>query len=117
MERDPTTMLVAQNIQLIMERLGTDPAKLARAAGLNPTGIYDILKGKSRNPRLDTVTKIAEALGVPVSLLFEEKGGDDLKNEILALVAGMSPDERHRTLVTIRAWADMGRKDSQHEVQ
>lgn len=113
MERDPLTMRVARNIEVIMDQLGTDAAKLARAAGLGPTGIYDIIKGRSRSPRLETLTKIAEALGVPVALLLEEKGDDDLKNEILALVAGMTAEERQRTLVTIRAWADMSRKNSQ----
>lgn len=112
MERDPLTMRVARNIEVIMEQLGTDAAKLARAAGLGPTSIYDIIKGRSRSPRLETLTKIADALGVPVGLLLEEKGDDDLKNEILALVASMSPDERQRTLVTIRAWAEMARKSS-----
>lgn len=106
MERDPITMLVARNIQVLMDQVGMDAAKLGRAAGLNHTGIYDILKGKSRNPRLDTITKIAAALGVPVSLLFEEKGDDDLKTEIIALVSAMPPDDRVRARSVIRALAD-----------
>jgi len=115
MERDQITMLVARNIQSIMDHLGTDAAKLSRSAGLGPTGIYDILKGKSRSPRLETIVKIADALGVPVSLLFEEKGDDDIKNEILALVSAMPEDERRRALVTIRAWSDMVKKSTQVE--
>lgn len=110
MERDNLTMLVAHNIQLLMDHLGTNPAEVARDAGLGPTGIYDILKGRSRSPRLETIVKIAEALGVPVSLLFEERGDDDVKNEILALVAAMPEDERRRALVTIRAWSEMARQ-------
>ena len=112
MDRDQTTMLVARNIEALMEQIGTDAAKVARAAGLGPTGIYDILKGKSRSPRLETITKIADALGVPVSLLFEEKSDDDTKQEIFALVASMPQDEQERALATLRAWSEISKKKS-----
>lgn len=82
MDRDELVMLVASNIQSAMQRRGTNPAELARAAGLNATGIYDILSGKSRSPRLDTIGKIATALHVPVATLFEEKLETDLRNDI-----------------------------------
>lgn len=117
MDRDPLTMRVARNIETLMKQLGTDAAKVARAAGLGPTSVYDIVKGKSRSPRLETLTKIADVLEVPIALLLEEKGDEDLKNEILALVASMPPAERQRTLVTIRAWAEMARKNTQPEAK
>lgn len=53
MERDAIAMLVAKNLEAAMDRKGTNPAEVARRAGLNPTGVYDILSGKSRHPRLD----------------------------------------------------------------
>lgn len=112
MERDPLTMRVARNIEAIMKQVGTNASQVAKAAGLGPTSVYDILKGSSRSPRLETLTKIAQVLDVPVALLLEEKGDDDLKNEILALVSGMDPEERQRTLVTIRAWAEMAKRNS-----
>ena len=65
-------MLVAANIEAAMARRGINPAELARRAGTNSTGVYDILSGKSRSPRLDTIAKIASALSVPISALFEE---------------------------------------------
>lgn len=99
-------MLVAANIQSAMERAGTNPAELARAAGLNATGVYDIISGRSRSPRLDTIGKIAAALHIPVAALFEEIQTDDLRAEILAAIARLPDLEKRRILMTARAWAD-----------
>lgn len=105
MERNEIVMLVARNIQAIMERKGTNAAEVARAARLNPTGVYDIMSGKSRSPRLDTIAKIAAALRVPVATLFEEQGEGELRDSIIEAVSLLSPEERRRILVTARAWA------------
>ncbi|WP_296222689.1 helix-turn-helix domain-containing protein [uncultured Sphingomonas sp.] len=99
-------MIVAANIQSAMERIGTNPAELARTAGLNATGIYDIISGRSRNPRLDTIAKIATALRMPVAELFEERTDSDLRNEIIDAVSRLPAPERKRILMTARAWAD-----------
>lgn len=105
MERDTLVMLVASNIQAAMSRRGVNAAELARASGLNPTGVYDILSGKSRSPRLDTIGKIAHALGVSVASLFEEMQADDLKEQVIEAISRLPEDERRRILVTARAWA------------
>jgi len=47
---------------------------LARAAGLNETAVRDILIGKSRHPRHDTVQKLAAALGCAVGELIDPAG-------------------------------------------
>lgn len=99
-------MIVAANIQAIMAERGTNSAELARDARLNSTGVYDIISGKSRNPRLDTIGKIANALRVPVAALFEERGAQDLREQILEAVAMLPEAERKRILMTARAWAD-----------
>ena len=106
MERDRTVMLVATNIQAAMERRGVNSAELARSAGLNSTGIYDILSGKSRSPRLDTIGKIARALGVPISSLFDDMEADDMREQIMSLIASLPDDDCRRILVTARAWVD-----------
>lgn len=91
MEREKITMLVARNIEIAMERLGTNPSEVARRAKINPTGVYDILSGKSRNPRLDTLYKIAsQGLGVPFSELFSEPNSDEVDKEISGLLAKAS---------------------------
>lgn len=105
MEREEIVMLVAANIETAMSRRGINPAELARRAGINPTGVYDILSGKSRSPRLDTIGKIARALSVPVAFLFEEYADDDLRARLMSVVDGLPPDERKRLLLVAQSWA------------
>lgn len=54
---------------LITER-GTTPRAVSRAIGSNDTLVRDILSGKSKNARGDTMAKIADHLGVPVQEFF-----------------------------------------------
>lgn len=106
MERDSIVMLVAHNIQAAMARRGTNPAEVARLAGINATGVYDIMSGKSRSPRLDTIGKIAKALNMPIAALFEEPSDDELRQSILDAVYRLPPADRQRMLTTARAWAE-----------
>lgn len=96
-------MLVAQNIEALMEQKGLDAAKLARASGLNPTGIYDILKGKSRSPKVETIAKIALGLNVPISAIFTGKGSSE-QNDLLALFEQLDPDRRALLMQAARSW-------------
>ena len=67
-------MGIAERIQAFIEADGTNPKRLARESGLNENAVHDILKGRSRNPRHDTLVKIAATLGRPVSALIEDDG-------------------------------------------
>lgn len=98
-------MLVAQNIETIMSRKGMNAFAVAKRLGTNPTLLYDILSGKSKSPRLDTLHKIAViGLGVPVSALLVEPAEDDLDQEIVQTFAMMPPDVRRRMLHMAQAW-------------
>jgi len=103
MERDTVVMLVASNLKSVMDRKGTNPSDLARRAGINPTGVYDILSGKSRSPRLDTLHKIAIGLGVPFSSLFAEPQEVALDQELLEALGQMAAADRQRFLLMARA--------------
>lgn len=96
-------MLVAHNIEALMEQKQLDAAKLARASGLNPTGIYDILKGKSRSPKIETIAKIAKGLGVPISVIFsgQPANGED---DLLAIYERLDPERRAMLLQAAQAW-------------
>ena len=107
MERIEITMMVARNIEQAMARKGTNPAEVARRAKINPTGVYDILKGKSANPRLDTIHKIAvEGLGIPMAALFMEPNDEELDQELSETLGMMPPEERRRFLRMARAMLD-----------
>ncbi len=62
---------LADEIRARMEAGGFNQKSLARAAGLNETAVRDILIGKSRHPRHDTVQKIATALDCTAAQLIE----------------------------------------------
>lgn len=104
MERDDLTMLMAQNIQAEMAAKNLSAAALARKANINATGVYDILSGKSRSPRLETVVKIAAALEVSVPYLLEDHEDRNLRAEIEGLLALLPKVERERLVLTARAW-------------
>lgn len=64
---------LAQEIERRMGEQGFTQKALALKAGLNETAVRDILIGKSRHPRHDTVEKIAAVLGVSAAALLEPK--------------------------------------------
>lgn len=96
--------IVAENIQVVMDHKGLTAASLARKANVNPTGIYDILSGKSRSPRLDTISKVAAALNVPVSFLLERAEDTELRREIIEAFHSLPASGRLRLIQTARAW-------------
>lgn len=105
MERADIVRVLSENLTTVMEMRGTNAAEVARAAGINPTGVYDILKGKSRSPRLDTVAKIAAALNVPLSSLLDRAPNSDLRRELLQAFSELPEEERARLLAVARAFA------------
>lgn len=108
MERDAVVMIVARNLEATMARKGTNPSEVARRSGLNPTGVYDILSGKSRSPRLDTLNRIAvQGLGVSLASLLAEPSDDDLSQELIETIGLLPPGERRRVLAMIRAMASV----------
>lgn len=108
MERDELVKIVAQNIEATMKRREMNPSSLARAAGINPTGVYDILSEKSRSPRLDTIGKIAVALGVPVYFLFEDADAKTARDEVIELLGHLPDEDRRRLVATVQAWVQLG---------
>ena len=104
MERDPIVLLVAHNLTAAMTRKGTNAAEVARKAGINPTGVYDILKGKSRSPRLDTLYKIAVlGLAIPFNALFTEPSDDALDQELIEALGMLPTADRRRFLAMVRS--------------
>jgi len=52
-----------------MEAAGYNQKSLARAAQLNETAVRDILKGRSKNPRADTLEALGRILGCTIDAL------------------------------------------------
>lgn len=72
-KQKPVRSYLIANIQRLMEERGTNAQEVSIAAGLSPSFVSEILRGKSRNPSLDSLEAIAAALGTDVSSLLEEE--------------------------------------------
>lgn len=86
---------IAKNLSNLIDERGTNERALANAAGLNPTGVRDIIKRKVKNPRHDTLVKIASALGVPVTDITGDAASDPGLDEAMNLLwKQLLPEER-----------------------
>lgn len=54
-----------------IENKGWSKYKLCKEANLSQSTLSDILTGKNKNPRMDTIQKIATALNVSVDTFFD----------------------------------------------
>jgi transcriptional regulator with XRE-family HTH domain len=68
-----------RNLRLLMDRQGLNPRSLSLKAGLNATAVRDMLDGRSRFPRYDTVQSLAAVLQTTPALLM---GDADAAQEI-----------------------------------
>ena len=66
------TSALAKQIERRMTAFDLNPKSLSKKAGLNDTAVRDILEGRSKNPRSDTLQKIAKTLGCTVGDLTGE---------------------------------------------
>lgn len=65
-------------VRKLLEEQGKTPRALSLAMGDNPYVVRDILNEKSKNPRSDTLSKMAEALGVSLGeILLPNALADD----------------------------------------
>lgn len=59
-------------IRKLREKNGLSQEKLARLADVSNNTIVNIEAGKQKNPTIDTIRKIAKALGVSLEELLKE---------------------------------------------
>ena len=87
-----------------------NPANLAVAAGLDNSAIRKMLQARS-NPRLDTIKKIADALGEPIDLFTSDAAPGGLE-EIQRLFALLTPAEQAMIKTTVTALVAQRREPS-----
>lgn len=63
--------IIAKNIKKFREKKGISQDKLSKLAGITLHTITKIESGATPDPRIETVKKIAEALGVSVDDLIK----------------------------------------------
>lgn len=94
--------------QLIADR-GTSPRAVSRGVGGNDHLVRDILSGRSRNARADTIAKIADYLEVPSSAFMS---GSDAAERAATIAAATLPI---RGVVQAGAWLEIDEDQSEPE--
>lgn len=98
------TLILAANLKAMMEERGLSMAALSRLAGANSTAVHDIIHGRARSPKLETVEKLAAALDVTVDDLLREERRAEVERDLLSACQQLGPQDRKRLLETARAW-------------
>ncbi|MDD4616608.1 MAG: helix-turn-helix transcriptional regulator [Alphaproteobacteria bacterium] len=62
-----------KNLRRLMDEQGLNPRKLSLLAGLNATAVRDMMEGRSRFPRYDTVQALADVLGTTPAMLMSSR--------------------------------------------
>jgi transcriptional regulator with XRE-family HTH domain len=106
MDRDPATLLIANNLARLMDERGINATALAETSGLNRTAIYDIMSERSKSPKISTVAKIAAGLNVPLSDLFLTVSQIEGQAELMRLFASLDPGEQQKLSQIAKAWSD-----------
>lgn len=78
-------MDVGARIKSLREAAGLSQNELARRAGVSQSGLSYIESGE-KSPSVDTLLRIADALGVTVSELLNAQGDTEMPPHIRALV-------------------------------
>jgi len=98
--------IVAANIEREMKAHGLNMASLSRKAGLSETVVYDILRQRTRSPRVETITKIARALDAEAADLLKISLGKEAEDDLISTFASLGPEKRDLLLKTARSWLD-----------
>lgn len=71
-----------RNMQRLMDEQSLNPRKLSLLAGLNATAVRDMIEGRSRFPRYDTVQALAAALNTtPAFLMNGAQTGTEIQSK------------------------------------
>ncbi len=104
-ERD-INQVVKRNILDLMERAGTNPSRLSKDAGLSHTAIRDFFARENASLRIDTLARIAEALGVTVEAILSFDRQVDREIELIRAFRALSEEQKRLLVLSARAWSE-----------
>ncbi len=71
-----------RNLRRLMDEQGLNPRSLSLRAGLNATAVRDMIEGRSRFPRYDTVQALADVLHTtPAYLMSSDKTASAIQSK------------------------------------
>jgi transcriptional regulator with XRE-family HTH domain len=97
-----------QNLQRLMSEKDINAPEVARRSGLNRRMVYDIIEGRSQSPKVETVFKIADAMGVHPGELLGFEPRVELHPALADLIQQYPPDEQEllaKALAALRPFA------------
>ena len=86
-------MVNASRIEQLRQQKGYTLRELAERCQMEPANLTRILKGRVKGPRLTTLQRIAQALGVPVHELFCESTSEAANEARERVLAGEGVEE------------------------
>lgn len=92
-----------ENIQRLMAKRDINAPEVARRSGLNRRMIYDIIEGRSQSPKVETVFKIAEAIGVQPGELLGLGESFSLHPALAELILQYPADEQEQLAKALQA--------------
>jgi transcriptional regulator with XRE-family HTH domain len=91
-------MALASKLKALRMKKNKSLQQVADAVGASKNHIWDLETGKSRNPSIELLTKLAKALGVSVAdLIGENPGAKDEDPNVVAMyreLKELSPKDR-----------------------
>lgn len=94
---------IADRLKARTRQLGINAAHVAELAGVNRSFVYDIMRGRSENPNLDRLQRVADALKVHRNWLLHGLGSLEGESPIIE-----HPDDIFVAVRSVRVTAAMG---------
>lgn len=109
---DQIGQLRAAYLEELIREKGRNPREVAIRVSGNPTLIYDIIKRKTKNPKISTWEGIARELDVPVEQLLEARTPkSQIIPEVARLLRQLDPKAQARIVPHIRGLLQEQDKD------
>ncbi|MCE6959287.1 helix-turn-helix domain-containing protein [Cereibacter sphaeroides] len=93
------------NLERLISAHGTTRTALALKCGLSQSAIHDILAERAQSPKLDTVEKIADGLGVAAVDLLQDPGRREAEGALLEAIRSLSCEDLRRLTVVAQQWS------------
>lgn len=98
-------MDIRERIRAVIDRKGLSVRKVSLAAGLSDSALHKFLSGSTNSPTLETVDKLADALGVDPRWLAYGEGDPEMASDIASLFREIDEEDMpqvRRILETFR---------------
>lgn len=105
MKVEDMNAILSRNLVVTLRARGLSMAEVSRRANASETLVHDIVNGRSRSPRIETVAKIAAALGVTVADLLAQGKRSQAEAAVLSALHAMPEADQQRLAVIAQAMA------------